>query len=316
MIELYSIKDVARIFGLREARLRYWVSSGFLWPSVRRGGQFFYTFQDLITIKTATELFERGVSMQKVRAALTALRAELPDGVQPSSRLRVCSDGNSVVVVDDDVVYEPVTGQVVMAFAVSSLHSQIADLLRLPTPRARTAEETGGGEGVPAAFDETAAVTLEQPLPSGYQLFQNGCAAEDEGDLAAAERCYRQCLELEPHLAAAHTNLGNLLYRQGQRGEARGAYERALELDPDQPEARFNLGNLLDEVGETELAIAELRHVVSRAPDFADAHYNLGLILARVGGLAQAREHFGRYLHLDAESEWASHAKHFLSGVA
>ena len=52
MIELYSVKDVSKIFGQSESRLRYWIQSGFLWPSVRRGGQYFYTFEDLITIHT------------------------------------------------------------------------------------------------------------------------------------------------------------------------------------------------------------------------------------------------------------------------
>ena len=37
MIELYSVKDVSKIFGQSESRLRYWIQSGFLWPSVRRG---------------------------------------------------------------------------------------------------------------------------------------------------------------------------------------------------------------------------------------------------------------------------------------
>ena len=82
MIELYSIRDAAKIFGQGESRLRYWMTSGFLWPSVRRGGQYFYTFDDLITIRTAVELLDSGLSVQKVRKALTELRKELPDDVQ------------------------------------------------------------------------------------------------------------------------------------------------------------------------------------------------------------------------------------------
>jgi DNA-binding transcriptional MerR regulator len=93
IIELYSFKDVAKIFGLAESRLRYWLQSGFLWPSVRRGGRFFYTFQDLVSIKAAKELLDLGIPVQRVRKALDALRAGLPASTNPTSRLKVCSDG-------------------------------------------------------------------------------------------------------------------------------------------------------------------------------------------------------------------------------
>jgi tetratricopeptide (TPR) repeat protein len=126
----------------------------------------------------------------------------------------------------------------------------------------------------------------------------------------------RILLELEPSLAAAHTNLGNLAHRRGAADEARRAYQRALDLDPDQPEARFNLANLLDEMGETELALAELLAVCSRHPSFADAHYNLGLLLYRLGGLAQARHHLGHYLTLDPSSEWSARARGLLSAAS
>ena len=117
-------------------------------------------------------------------------------------------------------------------------------------------------------------------------------------------------------MAAALTNLGNLVYRQGELDEARRLYERALDHDPIQPEARYNLANLLEDLGETELAIAELRRVCAAAPEFADAHYNLGIMLAQVGGTAQAKQHLERYLELDSGSDWASHARSYLEQIA
>lgn len=299
MIELYSVKDVAKLFGQRESRLRYWISSGFLWPSIRRRGQYFYTFEDLITIKAAVELLNSGLSVQKVRNALTELRNELPDGVAPTSRLRICSDGNGVVVIKDEVAYEPKTKQLVMAFEVSSLSSQIAEVLPI----------NGKGRQSDVEPDAQAAPALP---PSAYQLFLHGCRADDQGAFTKAEQYYRQCLDIENSMAAAHTNLGNLLHKQGLLDEAKHSYDQALLHDPDQAEARFNLGNLLDEMGNTEMAIAELRHVCSRSPEFADAHFNLGLLLAQVGGQAQAAEHLRRYLSLDAASTWATQARTYL----
>jgi tetratricopeptide (TPR) repeat protein len=308
MIELYSVKDVAKIFGQTESRLRYWIQSGFLWPSVRRGGQYFYTFDDLITIRTAVELLDSGISVQKVRKALAELRSELPKGVTPAAKLRICSDGSSVVVIKDDIAYEAQTKQLVMAFAVSSIKTQIAEILPIRGP-----QKPQNDSATPQPIAVHNEQTLKQELPSAYQLFLHAGVAEQEGDDAQAERYLRQCLALEDSMAAAHTNLGNLLHKQERLEEAKEEYDLALLHDPEQPEARFNLGNLLEEMGNREMAITELRQVCTRSPDFADAHYNLGVLLAEIGGATQAQEHLMRYLTLDPESQWADQARQFLA---
>jgi tetratricopeptide (TPR) repeat protein len=307
VIELYSVKDTAKIFGQTESRLRYWMQSGFLWPSVRRGGQYFYTFDDLIAVRTAVELLDSGLSVQKVRKAVAELRKELPDGVQPTARLRVCSDGKNVVVIKDDVAYEAESKQVVMAFALSSIHNQIAEILPM-RPR-------NGESAVPNAIEANDEQTQKQKMPSAYQLFLHATSAEASGDIATAEKYLRQCLELENSMAAAHTNLGNLLHQQGNLQGAKDEYDLALMHEPNQPEARFNLGNILEELGSRDMAIAEYRHVCSRSPNFADAHYNLGILLAEVGGKAQAQEHLSEYLRLDQESEWAEQARRFMASA-
>ncbi len=303
MTELYSIKDAARIFSVQESRLRYWLQTGFVAPSVRRNGRLFYTFQDLINVKTAVELLEAGLSMQRVRKNLTALRQALPEGAQAMSQLRICSDGDTVVAVDDEVVYEPATGQLVMTFEVSSLSTQVAEVLALPAPKAEDAA-TAASAATPAGA-----------ATSAYRCFLDGCAADDAGDIDLAQACYEGALALEPSLAAALTNLGTLRYQRGDVGGARAAFEQALDYEPAQPEARFNLGNLLEDLGETDHAIAELRRVTTASPEFADAHYNLGLILARVGGVAQAQKHLERYLEIDSDSEWAEHSREFLAAL-
>jgi tetratricopeptide (TPR) repeat protein len=309
VIELFSIRDAAKLFGLTESRLRYWLQSGFVRPSVRRNGRFYYTFADLIAIRAAKELFVAGASMPAVRKALDHLRHSLPSDVSAASRLRVCSDGETLVVVGDDAVYEPTSGQLVMAFAVESISQQIEKTLdtdSIPVPMTVRGRE----ESAPTPIESDTTERLER---SSYQLFLDGTTAEDRGELALAELYYRRALEQDPALAAAHTNLGNIYYRRNELALARASYERAVELDPNQNEARYNLGNLLGEIGEVDRAIAELKQVVTRAPDFADAHYNLGLLLARVGGVAQARHHLSFYLATDGKSEWAARAREVLT---
>lgn len=310
--QVYTARDVARIFGLQESRVLYWARTGVVGPSVRRAGRGYYTFQDLITVKTAKELIERGLSLQAVRKNLAALRAALPDVARPLSQMRIVSDGDRLVVVEDARAFEPLSGQMVMDFAVSNLWSEVAEVMELPVR----------GQPQRAAATEPAPTTA-------YGWFQRGCSLDGDGDgdgdgagggdaidparADAAEAAYRKAIELDPRMAAAHTNLGNLAHRRGRRGEARELYEKAIELDPEQPEARYNLANLLDDLGETERAIAEWTRVAAIAPDFADAHFNLGVALLRRDDEDGTRLHLRRYLALDPEGEWAAQAREILS---
>jgi len=306
MIELYSIRDVARILAVQESRLRYWTQIGFVGPTVRKGGRFYYTFCDLVAVKAAKDLVTAGLPLQKVRKNVEALRKVLPDGTHPATKLRVCCDGESIVALADDVAFQPMTGQVVMAFTLPSFGEHIASVLSMPAAKNDEAAPQPIADGMTEPHGGTTA----------YRYFCEACAAEDRGDSTLAEHLFRQAIDLEPGMAAALTNLGNLSYRQGELDEARRLYERALEHDPVQPEARYNLANLLEDLGERDLAIAELRRVCAAAPEFADAHYNLGIMLAQVGGTAQARRHLERYLELDSGSDWAGHARTFLDQIA
>jgi len=304
MIELYSIRDVARILAVQDSRLRYWMQTGFVGPTVRKGGRFYYTFRDLVAVKAAKDLLTADIPLQKVRKAVVALRTALPDDTHPASRLRVCSDGETIVALADDRAFEPVGGQVVMAFTLPAFGDHITETLAMPRV----------DPNAPSAVEDSP--TEANGGTTAYRYFVEACAAEDRGESSVAEHLFRQAIDLEPNMAAALTNLGNLVYRQGELEEARKLYDRALEHDPMQPEARYNLANLLEDLGETELAISEMRRVCAAAPDFADAHYNLGLMLAHVGGTAQAKEHLERYLELDAGSEWAVHARTYLDQFA
>lgn len=314
MIELYSIRDVSRILAVQESRLRYWMQTGFVGPTVRKGGRFYYTFCDLVAVKAAKDLASTGMPLQKIRKNVEALKKALPDNTHPASRLRVCCDGETIVALADDVAFQPIGGQVVMAFTLPSFGEHVTQTLAMPRVMPALGGVPANSDGAPTPVEDSP--TEANSGPTAYRFFVEACAAEDRGDSQTAEHLFRQAIDLEPRMAAALTNLGNLVYRGGELEEARRLYERALEHDPAQAEARYNLGNLLEDLGETELAIAELRKVCATSPEFADAHYNLGLMLAHVGGTSQARQHLERYLELDGASDWAGHARSYLQQIA
>jgi tetratricopeptide (TPR) repeat protein len=296
----YTYAGVAKILDVPESKLRYWAQVGFVGPSVRSTGKMLFSFQDLISVKAAKELVERGFSVAEIRKALERVRTQLPHVDRPLDRIRVAFDGDTLVVVDDGNTYE-VSGQKVFDFSLE-------DLARQASVRPLSAA--------------TAEATPPAPPPaktqSAYEWFAEGMRAEsDPGHQPGAEACYRKALTLDAGLAAAHTNLGHLAFARGDIAAARTEFEAALALDPEQPEARFNLANMILEAGDLELAVAELRRVLQAAPDFADAHYNLAVALGRLGGRAQARAHLERYIGLETSATpWAAEARALIERLA
>ncbi|MCB9557163.1 MAG: tetratricopeptide repeat protein [Deltaproteobacteria bacterium] len=311
----FSVKDVARIFGLKESRLRYWAQTGFINPSARDGSRQSYTFGDLVEVRAARDLLDKGISLQRVRRNLQALRDGLPEEAQPLNRIRVRSDGDTLVVSDGSATLDALTGQVLIDFSVGEINDEAAQILSLGE-RAANCPPANRQSG---RISESSPDLLSDTQPStAYDWFLRGCRLDEDLDRADdAEAAYQQALELDPGLAAAHTNLGNLYYRQMKRDRAIGCYETACALDPDQAEARYNLGNIYEEEGDLELAIAEYRHALRSVPDFRDAHFNLALTLERVGGRVQAIEHWKRFLQLcgedDIEPEWSEMAREHLT---
>ena len=314
----YTYGGAAKILDIAESKLRYWAQVGFVGPSGRRGGRPVFSFQDLVSVKAAKELVDRGFKAAEIRKAIEGVRAALPHLDRPLDRLRVAFDGTRLVVVDDQTAFEP-SGQRVFDFGLAELADKMGYTPgangAAPAPAAVPLPEPSSVEAQPEKERAKATFTAAR---SAYDWFVEGTRAEASGsDDARAEACYREALALDPGLAAARTNLGGLAYRAGDTSAAREAFEAALALDPDQPEARFNLANLVLESGDLELAVAEFRRVLQSDPEFADAHFNLAVALERLGGRSQARAHLEHYLALEhTGSSWAEQARALIARLA
>ena len=143
-------------------------------------------------------------------------------------------------------------------------------------------------------------------------LFEQAQSAEEDGDIAEAERLYRTLMKSDPTDASAPFNLGNMLRADGRNVEAEAALRVATRADPTFADAWYNLGDLLDEQGRSEAAIECLRTTLRGAPDYADAMFNLALLLQRTNRYAEAADYWRRYLATDCQSEWAKRARRSL----
>jgi tetratricopeptide (TPR) repeat protein len=227
------------------------------------------------------------VRLRDVARAIQNIRATLPKVTRPLSELRVVFDGKAVVVRSAAGAFEPLTGQMVLDFQVKELRDDVVRVLRprVGKERARTA----------------------------YELYMRASQLdEDPATMSEAEALYRRALEIDPWLAIAYTNLGNICFRRNAEDQAEVLYLKALELDAAQPEAQYNLGYVMLERGHAAEAIRYFHGAIGSDPRFADAYYNLAMAYEQLGDPAKARPCWRRYLELEPTGTWAEIARKHL----
>jgi tetratricopeptide (TPR) repeat protein len=112
--------------------------------------------------------------------------------------------------------------------------------------------------------------------PDALQML--GILAGQRGDADAAIDLIRRAISANPDYPGAYRNLAPLLAQQHRFDEAIAAYKKFLELRPDVPEIHRDLGAVLKASGRMDEAAASVSRAVQLKPDFADAHNDLGYI--------------------------------------
>jgi len=283
---VFSPREVEKLLGLTSARLRSLDRAHIVSPTGSKRGKRAYTFQDLIALRATHGLLENRVKIRDVATAIGALRSSLPRVTRPLQELRIVSDGQRVIVRAEDGIFDPLTGQLVLDFQVNALRQDVVRLLR--------PNSSGGSR-------------------TAYDLYTRASALdEDPTTFDDAEALYRQAIQLDPSLAIAYTNLGNIRFRQGDDPGAEALYAQALQVDANQPEAHYNIGYVALERGDAERAIPHFEKAVAVDPRFADAHFNLAMALEQVEDSARAKPHWKRYLELEPKGTWAEVARKHL----
>jgi DNA-binding transcriptional MerR regulator len=109
---LFRRGAVCKIIGITARQLQYWQKTGLIVPSRRSsGGQARYSFQDLVSCKTAKRLLEAGVPLQRIRKSVQSLQAMLPSVERPLAELTLVATGDLVLVFYQDTAFEAVSGQ-------------------------------------------------------------------------------------------------------------------------------------------------------------------------------------------------------------
>jgi tetratricopeptide (TPR) repeat protein len=266
----YSTKDVAALLGLSAEQVRSYVRAGFLAPRQGPRGEYYFSFQDLVLLRTAKGLLASRVPRRRVRLAMQNLREQLP-GDRALTGVRISAQGHHVVVRDGGDVWNPESGQAFFDFELAELAREAATL-PLRTPPA----------DVP-----------DQP-PGAADWYERGedLEAEEPDEAMAA---YRRALEIDPRLADAHLNLGRLLHERGEAAAAEAHYRQALAARPEDTTAAFNLGVALQDLGRLEEAAEAYESALAVDRSLADAHYNLSGLYEKLNQPEAAFRHLRTY---------------------
>jgi tetratricopeptide (TPR) repeat protein len=95
------------------------------------------------------------------------------------------------------------------------------------------------------------------------ELFDQAIALHQQGDLPRAERLYQRILLTEPASFGPRHMLGVIRFQQGRSAEAIELIAAALKLNPQVADAWINLGNVQLAAGRPEEAVASYRKAVA-----------------------------------------------------
>jgi tetratricopeptide (TPR) repeat protein len=275
-VKAYGTGEVAGMLGLPPHRIRAFVKAGFLDPGRGPRGEYLFTFQDLVLLRTAAELTRQDVPPRRITQALARLRSRLPSD-RPLSAVRIVAAGDEIVVHEgDEPPWNPRSSQFHIDFDVREL----------------------GGGAVPRRLERSVAGDVpptepEHTAPDWYEAAID-LEAIDAGEAMAA---YRRALAIDPAFDDARINLGRMLQERGEVTEAESCY-RAVLARGEHGLAAFNLGVLLEESGRADEAIGTYERALRADPQLAEAHYNLARLFEERGDQTSAIRHFNGYRRL------------------
>ena len=124
----YNTNTVIKITGLTMRQVDYWDRTHFIKPSIKEASGYgtarLYSFVDLVQLKVAKTLIDKGVSLQKIRKAITYLKKNFPDIEKPLAEMRFLTDGETIFVLTDKkgIILDTLAkGQMVFALAIGEI---------------------------------------------------------------------------------------------------------------------------------------------------------------------------------------------------
>ncbi|MHB8843321.1 MAG: MerR family transcriptional regulator [Nitrospirota bacterium] len=128
----FNAKTVTKLTGLTYRRLDYWDRTHFLKPSTKeasgRGTVRLYSFTDIVQLKVAKSLSDKGVTLRSMRKAILYLKMHFLDIEKPLAEMRFITDGEKIFVLTKDgkAILDTLSkGQMVFTFAIGEIVKEL-----------------------------------------------------------------------------------------------------------------------------------------------------------------------------------------------
>jgi tetratricopeptide (TPR) repeat protein len=250
----YSQADLTRLFHLTRPLLHSLAREGFI-PSATRRGKTLYSFHDLQILRTAQALRDAGIPATKILRAL--------ENIGTARAWALGASGRDLEIREGTQAWEATSGQYSL-------------------PLARTAATRVST--LPAARTPPAAAVADAHYARGYAL--------EGSDDRAARAAYSEALRAHPDHLEARINLGRLLHLAGDLAAAERVYRQARTSSA---LLSFNLAILLEDLDREEEAAGAYREALAQDPYFPDAHFNLSRLYERAKLPREALQHLLAY---------------------
>lgn len=271
----YAAAEICQLTGVDQAKLRRWEQLGLV-----RSYEGYFDFQDLISLRTLTELINHDVRPEVIHRSLKGLSSILPGTDRPLAQLQIVMHNSDSLAAELDGCRISAEGQF---------------LLNFDEPISDTSKSIEFG-----------------PPCDAEAWFERGHELEEQEQLDEAAEAYRQTIALDPAMPEAFFNLANVLRAQDRPEAALEMLRIAVTLAPSLCEAWYNLADLWEEQEELTQAVDALERALTANPTFADAFYNLAMCCEKLGDITKARRCWTQYLKLDPHSSWADVARQHL----
>ncbi len=128
----FNTKTAVKLTNLTPRQIDYWDRTHFIKPSIKEAAGYgtgrLYSFEDVVQLKVARTLIDKGVSLQKIRKAITYLKKNFPDVKKPLAEMRFLTDGETIFVLADKkekILDTLARGQMVFALALGELIEEL-----------------------------------------------------------------------------------------------------------------------------------------------------------------------------------------------
>jgi tetratricopeptide (TPR) repeat protein len=237
LAQRYTRKEVGRILGVELGRLRYWERLRLVRPRAKWGERF-YSFGDLVALRTMQRLTDHRVPAWRVRRVVELMEQQFGTPGSSLQELRFIQQGRDVLVFPPGAT-RPFQ-HALDCEADPNLLPQAVEIYRQVL--------------------ELEPDWVEAHINLGVALYQLSRVEEARKEFAAA-------VELDPRSGISRYNLGCVLEEQGRIDEAIDHLRRAARTMPTHADVHFNLALAYEKRGEREVARREWLAYLRYAPN-------------------------------------------------